>query len=154
MSRAFERTVDDILMHADQDSIYQLAVNVEQWPEILPHYRWVRVLEERDGQRTVEMSALRGWIPVKWTSLQAVDAVRRRVHYYHIGGATRGMEVEWHLEKEGDAVRVTIIHEMSLTMPLVRLAIGRWIVGRFFVHYIASRTLRRIRELSEQEKML
>ncbi len=153
MSKDLVRTVDDILIYADQDSIYQLAADVERWPEILPHYRWVNVLESRDGQRTVEMAALRGWIPVKWTSLQEVDPVRRRVTYRHTGGATRGMDVEWKLEQEGDAVRVTIVHEMNLTMPVVRSRIGRRIVGQFFVHHIAGRTLRKIKELSEQERI-
>ncbi|WP_319586190.1 SRPBCC family protein [uncultured Desulfobulbus sp.] len=153
MSMMFERTVDDILVHADQDTIFRYASDIENWPKILPHYRWIRTLEQHDRTSTVEMAARRGWIPVKWTSVQVVDPEHHTVHYHHTGGATRGMDVEWNMAKEGDGVRVTIIHEMTLTMPVVRSLIGRWIVGKFFVHHIASLTLKKIKELSEAERI-
>lgn len=153
MSKAFDRTVDEILVHADPDLIFRIAADVQDWARILPHYRWVRVLDAHDGYRTVEMAARRGWIPVKWTSIQTVDAVHRRVHYHHVGGLTRGMEVEWIIERDGDRVRVTIVHEMSLTTPVVRSLVGRWITGRFFVHHIAGRTLSRMREIVEEERL-
>lgn len=149
MSRTAEQTVDSLLIHADLDSIYQVAADITRWPQMLPHYRWVTVLDEHDGCRTVEMAARRDWIPVKWISLLTVDPDRHRIFYEHIGGATRGMKVEWILAMEGGAVRATIIHEMSLTAPVVRSRIGRWIVGKYFVHYIAGRTLEKIKELAE-----
>ena len=143
------RTVDQIFVRADPDTVFRLAADVDRWPVILPHYRWVKQLGEQEDQRLVEMAARRGWIPVKWTSLQRVSEAGRRVFYSHVGGATRGMEVEWTMQEEGDGVRVRIVHELNLEAPIVRTALGRWIVGRFFVHHIAGRTLRRIKELAE-----
>lgn len=147
-----ERTVDEIMVQSDIDTIFRLASDIERWPVILPHYRWVKDLGAQDGQRKVEMAAKRGWIPVKWTSVYTVDPDRRRVDYKHIGGATKGMEVEWRLEDEGEAVKVTIIHEMTLTTPVVRTTLGRWIVGKFFVHHIAGQTLQCIKRLAEEAK--
>jgi ribosome-associated toxin RatA of RatAB toxin-antitoxin module len=146
------RTVDETLVRSDIETIFRLASDVARWPKILPHYRWVRMLGAQDGYEKVEMAARRGWIPVKWTSLCRVEPARHRVYYKHIGGATRGMEVEWSLVEEGDSVRVTIVHEMTLTTPIVCSKLGRWIVGRFFVHHIAGRTLRRMKELAEEGK--
>src|SRR6266542_2647728 len=41
-------------VRADPRILYELAARVEDWPRILPHYRWVRVLDvspdRRDGR--------------------------------------------------------------------------------------------------------
>ncbi len=150
MSPAGMRTVDEILVRADTDTVFGLAADLQRWPDILPHYRWVKVLSERDGQREVEMAARRGQIPVQWTAVQTVFPDQHRIHYSHTGGATRGMEVEWSLTRAGELVRATIVHELDLKAPIVRTSLGRWIVGRFFVHYIAGRTLRTIKRLAEE----
>lgn len=150
MTPASTQTVDQILVQADIDTIFRLAADVEHWPSILPHYRWVKMLGFQDGFDKVEMAARRDWIPVKWTSLCKIDPVRHRVYYKHIGGATRGMEVEWRLEDEQGSVRVTIVHEMTLNVPIVRSQLGRWITSKFFIHHIAGQTLRCIKELAEE----
>jgi len=50
------RTVDRIRVHAPFARVFSVASSVTRWPAILPHYRWVRVL---DGG-LVEMA----WDPV------------------------------------------------------------------------------------------
>ena len=50
-------TENEIFIRADMAEIYQLAAPVERWPEILPHYRWVRVLADNGDRRLVEMAA-------------------------------------------------------------------------------------------------
>ncbi|HEY3376609.1 MAG TPA: SRPBCC family protein [Armatimonadota bacterium] len=135
-------TVDEIMMQADADDIFQVAVNVEFWPEILPHYRWVRILERRADGLVVEMSARRGSIPVKWVAIQTVDRAQRKIMYRHIGGATKGMNVVWRVHPLGEGVHVSIVHELRLQHPLVRTFLGKTIVGSVFVKYIAGETLR------------
>lgn len=154
MTISINRTIDTITISAEPDAIFRMAADIERWPDIFPHYRWVKVLEQRDDERVVEMAAKRGWIPVKWTALQVLDAGRRRVYYRHIGGATRGMEVEWSFQPESSEVTVKIVHEMSLLVPFVRMAIGKRIVGNFFVKHIAGQTLNCIKQLLEAERKI
>lgn len=149
MSSSTTRTVDSINIRADPDVVFRAAADTRHWPDILPHYRFVRVLEENDNGQIVEMAARRGFIPVKWTSLQWVDPRWRRVYYRHIRGATKGMYVEWIIEPRQDGTRVEIVHELSLTTPLVRSAAGRFIVARFFIHHIAGQTFRHIKRFVE-----
>ena len=53
-------TVDEQLVHAPLERIFALAADVERWPALLPHYRYVRFSDRRsDGGGTVEMSAYR-----------------------------------------------------------------------------------------------
>jgi len=144
-------TENRIVIHGDPRRIFELAWRVEEWPNWLPHYRWVRVLADDGERRTVEMAASRtGW-PVKWVSYQWRDAERLRIRFRHIGGVSRGMDVEWRIEPATDSVDVSIGHDLKLELPGVRSAPGRWVVGELFVKAIASRTLGCLKARVESE---
>lgn len=135
------RTVDEITIKAEPDAVLCAAAEVENWPKILPHYRWVKVLKRQGDALEVEMAAKRGWIPVKWAAIQMVNNSNRRIYYKHIEGATRGMQVEWSIEPGESDVNVKIIHDLYLKQPVVKSWIGRWIVANFFIKHIAGKTL-------------
>jgi ribosome-associated toxin RatA of RatAB toxin-antitoxin module len=142
-----ERFVD---INAPAAAIYELAQDVARWPQILPHYRWVRVLQERDDTRTVEMAARRGFIPVRWKALQRCDRREPRISFRHLSGWTKGMEVAWRFEPAGERTRVTIVHHLDYS----RFGpggewFGRRIIGDYFIQSIAGRTLARMKELAE-----
>jgi len=139
-----------VRIRGSADAIFDYASRVERWPEWLPHYRSVRVLESRGAERTVEMKARRGWVPVWWWARQRLIPAERRIRFTHLRGVTRGMEVEWRLEPDPSGeVRVTIVHDLALPWPLVGGPIARWIIGPMFVEPIASRTLGRFKRLVE-----
>lgn len=138
-----------LLMRAERDTIFRLAAAVEDWPRILPHYRWVRLLRDEGQHRVVEMAARRDWIPVRWTAVQELYPDERRITFRHIRGVTRGMDVAWTLTPTDDGVLVQIWHAFLPRWPLVPDALVRLVIGRFFVEHIASRTLVRIKELAE-----
>jgi len=145
------RTIDTIEIAADPDAVYRAARETERWPDMLPHYRWVKVMGmETEGQR-MEMAARRGWIPVRWVAVQRCVEEDRRIHYRHVGGPTRGMRVVWEIDPVEHGTRVTLIHELALQTPVVRSWIGKLIVGHFFVHDIATRTLRVMKRLLEEK---
>jgi len=60
------RTVDRATIHAPPDRIFQIAADVERWPQILPHYRRVRFVERRNGGGLVEMAAVRPFGPLRY----------------------------------------------------------------------------------------
>jgi ribosome-associated toxin RatA of RatAB toxin-antitoxin module len=117
------------------------AARIERWPQFLPHYRWIKVLEAAPGGRIVEMATRRGVIPVKWTSVQRWDSERREVYYDHIVGPTRGMHVRWEIVPREDEALVRLIHELHLEVPIVNSPPGRLITSRFFIAHIAGQTL-------------
>lgn len=140
------RTVDERLVAADADRVFQAASDVERWPAILPHYRYVRMIERREAGGVVEMSAHRPFGPLHWptwwTSEMWVDPARRTVRYRHIRGVTRGMDVLWELEPRGAQTFVRIVHEWTgPPWPLISWVAANWVIGPVFVHGIASRTL-------------
>jgi hypothetical protein len=140
------RTVDRIRMRAPSDLVLAAASEVERWPDILPHYRWVRMLERRDGGGVVEMAAWRPFgalhYPTWWVSEMRVDRDAPAVYYRHIRGITTGMDVVWRIEKVGSETDVTIVHEWrGPRWPLVGRAAANLVIGPVFIHGIASRTL-------------
>jgi len=140
------RTVDERHIAAPPERVFQAASDVERWPAILGHYRWVRMLAPRADGGVVEMSANRPFGPLNWptwwVSEMWIDPARREVRYRHIRGITRGMDVVWTIRPDGDGTHATIVHEWSgPAWPLIRRPAAEWVIGPVFIHGIASRTL-------------
>lgn len=133
------------------ERVFALGANIQDWPALLPHYRYVRVLERDDRVTVADMGASRDGFPVKWRCRQEPRPEERRILFQHIGGITRGMEVEWRLAQVGPVTRVTIWHKLDYPVPVVGPWFARSIVGRLFVHNIAGKTLRCIKERVERE---
>jgi aromatase len=72
------------------------------------------------------------------------------VRYHHIGGVTRGMDVEWRIAPAGDGTDVIIVHRFAPPWPWPGSWIARRLVCGFFVHAIADRTLAGIKAYAEQ----
>jgi ribosome-associated toxin RatA of RatAB toxin-antitoxin module len=149
------RTIDRTTVRASLDRVYALAADVERWPEILSHYRWVRTRERHAEHAVVEMAAWRpfgpvGW-PTWWVSEMEPDARARRIRYRHVAGITRGMDVEWRIEGEDGEVQVEIVHEWAgPRWPLVGRLAAAWVIGPVFVHGIAVRTLAGVKREAER----
>ncbi|HEV8196515.1 MAG TPA: SRPBCC family protein [Gemmatimonadales bacterium] len=148
------RTVDTEWIAAAPDRVFQHASQVERWPEILPHYRWVRMVDRRGDGGIVEMAANRPFGPLHWPtwwkSEMWVAPERREVRYRHVAGVTRGMDVLWSVEAEGTGTRATIVHEWTgPSWPLIGAIAANLVIGPIFVSGIASRTLAGIRRAAE-----
>ncbi|MGH2530970.1 MAG: type II toxin-antitoxin system RatA family toxin [Thermomicrobiales bacterium] len=145
------RTENSLMMAGDLERIVALAADVERWPIILPHYRWVTLLEGGGDRKTVEMAARRGRIPVKWRAIQEVerDGATPVIRYRHIGGVTKGMEVAWTFSPGPSEVGVRIDHEFTPPWPVVGGIVAEHVIGPHFVAAIAGRTLRTIKAIVE-----
>jgi len=140
------RTVDRARVRAPLERVLQAAVNVEQWPAFLRHYRWVRMLERSGEGGLVEMAAWRPFgklrYPTWWVSEMQVDRNAPAVRYRHVRGITTGMDVEWSLKAIGTETDVEIVHEWTgPAWPLIGPAAATLVIGPVFIHGIASRTL-------------
>ncbi len=131
--------------------IYQLAADIQDWPTLLPHYRYLRVLEQSPMYKIADFGASRDGFPVKWRARQELFPDEGRITYQHTRGITRGMWVEWRLEKQDDQVQVTIEHELNYPLPGLGPLFAHYIVGKLFVQNIAGKTLRCIKAKVESE---
>ena len=142
-------TRNTIDIAAPAQDVYALAAATERWPAILPHYRYVRVLDERGPTRTVAMGAWQNVFPIRWVAEQTNDARTPHIAFRHVRGWTRGMDVEWIFEPHGDATRVTIEHRLAFRFPVAAGWLGRHLVSNYFIHGVAAKTLARIKALAE-----
>jgi uncharacterized membrane protein len=151
-------TVDTTLIRAPLPRVFQLARDVERWPALLAHYRWVRMVERRPDGGRVEMAAWRPFgpaplrYPTWWVSEMTVDPARATIRYRHVQGLTTGMDVRWELADAGSGggVRVRVVHEWDgPPWPLVGRLAARAVIGPVFVHGIAARTLAGLRRHAE-----
>jgi hypothetical protein len=150
-----ERT-NSVLIRAPRGRIFDLAGRVERWPELLPHYRWVKVHRQLAGstlgiRRVVEMAASRDGIPVRWVAIQGLLPDAGIITFRHIRGPATGMEVAWVLRELGDGVVETrIAHRFTPAWPP---PLGPWLahhlVGGFFVGNVADKTLACIKRIAE-----
>ncbi len=144
-------TLDELLVHAPLDRVFALAADVERWPSLLAHYRYVRYVDRRaDGGGIVDMSAYRPFGLVQWpTWWRSLMRVHRpggtnapSVRFTHVGGVTTGMEVEWTFQETSRGTLVRILHVWDgPRVPVLGELAASLVIGPVFVHGIASRTL-------------
>ncbi len=139
----------EVEMRAEPRRIFEMVSRVESWPEWLPHYRFVRVLS-RDGEKcVVHMGATRSGIPISWVSEYWTDPVQFRLYFRHLKAWTKGMDVVWTLDPAGEFTRVRIEHELAFRVPWLA-PIVEPVIGGFFIHHVAGRTLGTFKRLIEK----
>lgn len=132
---------NSIVMHAPKMTIFETAANLELWPKMLPHYRYIRFLERSPNRNIVVMAARRSGIPISWTSEQVVDRERLEIRFLHLKAWTKGMHVVWTFSDTPKGVCVTITHDLRFRIPALS-PIADPIIGDFFTHSVANKTLR------------
>jgi len=138
------RTSNVITIKAPLPVIYTEASDLARWPDFLPHYRYNRFLSKMPWGGIVKMSAVRTIIPTTWISEYRIETEKCQLYFKHLKSAfnaTRGMIVVWHFTETPEGVRVEIPHDLELHWPLIGGFVGKYIVGLFFIHHIATRTL-------------
>src|SRR6266480_7947379 len=119
-SLSFQKIIDatamhktnSIIMYASRAEIFEAAANLELWPKILPHYRYIRYLERGVDRNLVVMAAVRAGIPISWTSEQVIDRTRFEIRFHHLKAWTKGMDVVWTFKETPAGVVVAIVHDL------------------------------------------
>ncbi len=132
---------NSITMRAPKMSIFETAANLELWPKILPHYRYIRYLERSPDRNIVIMAATRSRVPISWTSEQIIDREKIEVRFNHLKAFTKGMHVVWTFRETPEGVLVEIAHDLRFRIPALAPIVDP-VIGDFFIHNIANKTLR------------
>jgi ribosome-associated toxin RatA of RatAB toxin-antitoxin module len=156
-------TVDEQIVRAPVGAVFETVSRVEEWPAHLSHYRYVRFRERNaSGGGLVEMSANRpfelgsgavaviNW-PTWWLSLMSVDRSTPSIRFRHVGGITKGMEVEWEFHPTAEGTHVRIVHAWNgPRWPVIGMLAATLVIGPVFIHGIASRTLAGLAKVAER----
>jgi len=144
-------TETSILIDAPRDRIFEVTSDLAAWPAMLPHYRSVHFLEGTRDDALITMAGMRGWIPISWKSRLEVDRDAFEMRFTHLKAFTKGMVVVWKYEQEPNGVRVTIVHDLNFRIPALA-PLADLIIGRFFIDYVAHKTLGTFKLLLESGK--
>ena len=128
-------------MRAPKMLIFETAANLQLWPRILPHYRYIRYLERSRDRNLVVMAAVRSGIPISWTSEQLIDRKNIEVHFHHLKAWKKGMRVVWTFKETPAGTLVEIVHDLKFRNPALA-PLAEPIIAGFFIHHIAGKTLR------------
>ncbi len=144
------QTGNSIIIQADRSTIFETVSDLARWPEILPHYRYIRFLRRLPQASIVEMAARRTGIPISWTSEYVVDPQRMELRFLHLKAFTRGMKVIWTFNDTPAGVLVEILHVLRFRVPALA-AVAEPIIGGFFIHHVANQTLRTFKAYLERQ---
>ena len=106
---------------ATPELVFRLVRDVARWADLLPHYARSAVREQRpDGSVIADFIARRPLVPilgiglpVTWRSRTWSEADGHRLRFVHVAGATRGMDVTWHIEPTATGCHVRIEHDFA-----------------------------------------
>ena len=144
-------TETSVVIAAPIDRVFETAADLALWPEILPHYRWIRFLEQSPQKAIVNMAARRKWIHIQWTSEYRVDEQKMAMHFRHLKAFTKGMVVVWTFTQVAAGVQVAIRHDLKPQIPLVGRFIAETIIARFFIDFVANQTLTHMKKHLEDD---
>jgi len=164
------RTVDERVVRAPAERIFDVVRAVEAWPTHLRHYRSVEMQDRRsDGGGVVVMAATRPFGPFAWpvwwkAQMQVISGLDRdpAIRFRHVAGVTKDMEVEWSFTPVGDRFTPQSVPGDTL-VRIVHLWDGPWwpliggvaavaIIGPVFIQGIASRTLAGLAAVAERAR--
>ena len=134
------QTGNSITMQAPIRTVFETAADLEGWPQILPHYRYIRFLQRGPERAIVKMAAVRSGIPISWTSEQIIDRDRVEVRFHHLKAFTKGMHVVWTFQEVPAGVLVEIKHDLEFRVKILA-PVADMVIGDFFIHHIANKTL-------------
>jgi hypothetical protein len=155
------RTEIGIDVDAPAGTVFRLASDVTRWQRLLPHYlRSRRTARDAEGRSVVSFVAIRPVLTVRarplgppviwrsrcWAEPAAADGLSR-LRFVHLAGATRGMDVTWHIVPDPvdpARCRVRIEHDFRPRLPGWAGFVDRW-----FTRPIAGRTLATFKALAE-----
>jgi aromatase len=153
-------TVDERLVAAPASLCFRVAADVENWPHILPHYRWVRFHDKQGfGTGRVEMAAWRDFAgpiryPTWWLSDMRIAEDEPAIYFLHVDGITRRMDVKWAFATRADGTLITITHAWTgPDWPLIGGFAWRHVIGPQFVSFIAGRTLAGVAREAERRAL-
>jgi ribosome-associated toxin RatA of RatAB toxin-antitoxin module len=143
-------TGNSVLIKAPREQIFALVSDLSRWPELLPHYRYIRKVGPGEKGDIVIMAATRSGIPISWTSEYWKEENTLELHFLHLKKWTKGMKVVWTLTPTRDGTRVEIVHDMRFRVPILAW-LAEPIIGRFFIENVANKTLGAFKEHFERK---
>ncbi|MBI4778362.1 SRPBCC family protein [Candidatus Desantisbacteria bacterium] len=140
---------NEIIVDAAVSIVFNIAADMEKYPEFIPTYKKVRIVQQ-DGQRMIiERVGLVGKKEVMWKSEVWLEA-EKTISAVQLEGPLQGMMVKWQFEKRDGRTRILLVHDFEYKkIPLIGNLIAKFIIAQI-VSRMADETLVGIRRRVEE----
>jgi|SRR5215470_1635014 len=105
-------------------AIYELAKDMERYPEFMPDVETVTVLKRAGNTTTTRWKTLVEEAPIEWTEVDVFDDERTRIDYRLIEGDLDKFEGAWTFEERDGITRVVLGVEYDFGVPTLAELIG------------------------------
>lgn len=134
-----------IIIPAKREKVFSVSTDFEAWPQFIPTYKEVRIIERKGNKMVIERKGSVGLREVLWRS-EAELFPSQRISSRQVIGPIPDMEIEWLFEDVQEGTRIRLMHSFSYKkLPLIGWVIGRLIVARV-VSGMAQKTLEAIKK--------
>ncbi len=107
-----------IVIKGDPVRIYELAKDMESYPQFMESVESVKVIERRPNETVTEWAAwLKGKL-FKWRELDVFDDQKPGIHYSQVSGDLKKFEGDWIFEPASEGCKVTLTVDAELGIPM------------------------------------
>jgi len=104
--------------------IYELAKDMERYPEFMPDVESVKVLKRDGNSTTTRWKTLVEEAPIEWTEVDVFDDARARIDYRLIEGDLDKFEGAWTFEERDGVTHVVLGVDYDFGVPTLAELIG------------------------------
>jgi ribosome-associated toxin RatA of RatAB toxin-antitoxin module len=123
-----------IVIKTNIDKVYDIAENIEKFPDFMPHIKTSNIIKKQGNKREVEMTAVVNGIKSHWISASATDK-NKKITYKQVKGVCKVMGGEWRFNKVPQGTTITLIHNFDVGFSIIGKLIGLIIVKRWVDKY-------------------
>jgi ribosome-associated toxin RatA of RatAB toxin-antitoxin module len=109
---------------APRQKIYQLAKDMERYPEFMPDVKTVKVLSRNGNTTTTRWKTLVEEAPIEWTEVDVFDDANTRIDYRLIEGDLDKFEGAWTFEERDGQTFVKLGVDYDFGVPSLSELIG------------------------------
>jgi ribosome-associated toxin RatA of RatAB toxin-antitoxin module len=113
-----------IEIKAPARKIYELAKDMERYPEFMPDVESVKVLEANGNQTVTRWKTLVEEAPIEWTEIDVFDDERTRIDYRLIEGDLDKFEGAWTFQERDGVTTVVLGVDYDFGVPTLAELIG------------------------------
>ncbi|HZV79119.1 MAG TPA: SRPBCC family protein [Candidatus Binatus sp.] len=104
--------------------IYELAKDMESYPEFMPDVETVKIISRNGNSTTTRWKTLVEEAPIEWTEVDVFDDARTRIDYRLIEGDLDKFEGAWTFAERDGVTHVVLSVDYDFGVPTLAELIG------------------------------
>jgi len=113
-----------IEIKAPAKKIYELAKDMERYPDFMPDVETVKILERKGNETVTRWKTLVEEAPIEWTEIDIFDDEKTRIDYRLIEGDLDKFEGAWTFTENNGLTKVVLGVDYDFGVPTLAELIG------------------------------